>query len=208
MKTTQRVWLPVLCVGFLLAIHLGVQPAFGKSKDGKDQTPPIELNNIRMEYAVLDEAGKLRWETPAPETPNVIPAGAQKLRFTAKVTNRPAGSRIRVKLALQEICSSPDAGKPYLSRLRHLTETEGEVDVNKNGDFTVELTVHCEECVHAACGRECPDRDHLGEGPHQTTLTVSDPSGGGKNAVAAMPASFRMEIQSVCPKKSEKPSSK
>jgi hypothetical protein len=205
MKTTQRLWLPILCVGFLQMIHPGVKPACGQGKE-KDKTPPIELSNIRMEYAVLDEAGKLRWETPSPETPNVIPSGAQKLRFTAKVTNRPLGSKIRVKFALQEICSSPDPGKAYLARLRHLTETEKEVEVSRpNAEFAVELEVHCEECVHAVCGRECPDKDHLGEGPHQTTVTVTDPGTGGKNVAAAKPASVRMEIQSVCPKKPAKP---
>lgn len=197
MKTTHRVWLPLLCVGFLLLIQPGVKPAFGQGKETK--TPPIELSDIKMEFAILDEQGKLRWETPAAETPNVIPAGAQKLRFTAKVTNRPSGSKIRVRLALQEICSSPDANKSYLTRLRHLTETEKEVDVSKpNGNFSVELSVHCEDCVHAVCGSECPDRDHLGEGPHQTTLTVSD-TAVARNTTPAKPASVRMEIKSVCP---------
>lgn len=205
MKTMQPVWLPILFVSFLLLMNLGAKPALGQGR--APITPPIELSDIRMEFAVLDASGKLRWETPDPQTPNQIPSGAQKLRFTAKVTNRPAGSKIRVKLALQEICSSPDAGKPYLVRLRHLTETEKEVDVSKpNGEFSVELLVHCEDCVHAVCGCECPDRDHLGEGPHQTTLTVSD-TGSAKNAVAAKPASVRMDINSVCPKKCVKPGS-
>ena len=209
MKTTRRVWLPVFCVSFLLLLHLGVKPALGQSKDSKDtKTPPIELSNIRMEFAVLDASGKLKWETPAAETPNVIPAGAQKLRFTAKVTNRPPGSRIRAKLALQELCSSPDADKPYLARLRHLTDTEQDVDTSKaNGDFSVELSVHCDDCVHAVCGCECPDRDHLGEGPHQTTLTVSDTTVP-RNITPAKPASVRMEIKSVCPKKCERPAGK
>lgn len=208
MKTTQRVWLPILCVSFLLLLQFGVRPAFGQAKDGtQTKTPPIEISDIRMEFAVLDEAGKLRWEPPDPQKPNEIPAGSQKLRFTAKVTNRPGGSLIKVRAALQELCSSPDPGKPYLARLRHLTDTEKDVEVTKNtGEISIELPVHCDDCVHATCGCECPDRDHLGEGPHLITLTVSDPPAP-RNTTPAKPASVRMDIRSVCPKKCAMPRS-
>ena len=200
-KITLRSLLPLLCVAFLLTT-LGLEPAFGQAKDTK--TPPIELSDIKLEFAVKDNSGALRWESPDPATPNVIPSTAQKLRFTAKVTNRPAGSRIRMRAALQELCASSDSGKPYLARLRHLTETDKELQVVKpDQPVSIELEVHCEECVHAVCGCECPDRDHLGEGPHLTTVTVSDPTVP-RNTVAAKPASYRMDVKTVCPKKCEK----
>jgi hypothetical protein len=177
-------------------IPLGLKTTLAQT----DPTPPIELSEITMEYAVLDASGQLKWETPDPKSPNEIPAGAQKLRFTARVNNRTEGSKIKLKAALQELCSSPDAGKPFLARLRHLTETEKEVEVGKgNKQVTIELTVHCEECVHAVCGKECPDRDHLGEGPHVITLTTTDPPAG-RHTTAAKPASVRMDIRSVCSK--------
>ena len=192
--------MPALCAVLLLMIPLSLKLTLAQRKDS-EPTPPIELSEITMEFAVLDASGQLKWETPDPKAPNEIPAGAQKLKFTAKVNNRPGGSKIRLKAALQELCSSPDAGKPFLARLRHLTETEKEVEVSRGtGQVTIELAVHCEECVHATCGRECPDRDHLGEGPHVTTLTVTDPPTG-RNTGTAKPASFRMDIKSVCPRK-------
>src|SRR6185295_13130523 len=127
---------------------LSVKPAFSQDKDTK--TPPVELSDIRLEFAVKDDAGALRWESPDPATPNVIPATAQKLRFTAKVTNRPAGSRIRMRAALQELCPSSDSDKPFLARLRHLTETDKELQViGPDQALSIELPVHCEECVHA-----------------------------------------------------------
>ena len=199
MKTTRYGWPAALCAVLLLMIPLNLKPALAQRKDS-EPTPPIELSEITMAYAVMDERGVLKWETPDPKTPNEIPSGALKLRFTAKVNNRPGGSKIRIKAALQELCSSPDAGKPFLARLRHLTENEKEVEVGKGtGQVTIELEVHCEECVPATCGKECPDRDHLGEGPHVTTLTVTDPPTG-RQTQAAKPASFRMDIKSVCPK--------
>jgi hypothetical protein len=196
MKTARYGWLQGLCAILLLMIPLGLKATLAQT----DPTPPIELSEITMEYAVLDASGQLKWETPDPKSPNEIPAGAQKLRFTAKVNNRTEGSKIKLKAALQELCSSPDAGKPFLARLRHLTETEKEVEVGKgNKQVTIELTVHCEECVHAVCGKECPDRDHLGEGPHVITLTSTDPPTG-RNTAAAKPASVRVDIRSVCSK--------
>jgi len=202
MKTTRYGWLPAFCAVLLLMIPLGLKPTLAQKKDSMEApTPPVELSNITFQFAVLDSSGQLKWETPNPKTPNEIPAGTQKLKFTAKVNNRPAGSTIRVKAALQEVCASPDAGKPFLARLRHLTENEQDLEISKTGQIVIELIVHCEECVHATCGKECPDKDHLGEGPHATTLTVSDPPTG-KNIMAAKPASFRMDVRSVCPKKS------
>ena len=201
-KMIRRGLLLLSCVGLLLT-PFGVQLAFSQGKDSK--TPPIELSDIKLEFAVKDgSAGGLRWESPDPATPNVIPATAQKLRFTAKVTNRPAGSRIIMKAALQELCPSSDPDKPFLARLRHLTEIDKELQVTgPDQALSIELPVHCEECVHAVCGCECPDRDHLGEGPHLTTVTVSDTTVA-KNTVPAKPASYRMDIRSVCPKKCEK----
>jgi len=203
-KTILRSLLPLLCAGFLLT-PLGFKPAFGQDKETK--TPPIELSDIKLEFAVKDSSGALRWESPDPATPNVIPSTAQKLRFTAKVTNRPTGSRIKMRAALQELCASSEPSKPFLARLRHLTEIEKELPVVKpDQPLSIELEVHCEECVHAVCGCECPDKDHLGEGPHLTTVTVSDATAP-KNIVPAKPASYRMDIKTVCPKKCEKPGS-
>jgi len=193
-----------MCAGFLL-IPLGLTPAFGQHADDA-KTPPIELSNITIEFAVVDAVGNPQWKSPNPKTPNVIPSTAQKLRLTAKVNNREVGSTIRLKVALQELCSSPDANKPFLARLRHLTENENDAVVGANRRVSIELPVHCEECLHATCGCECKDKDHLGEGPHLTTLTASDPpttlnTAAANNPSPAMPASVRVNIKSVCPKK-------
>ena len=200
-KIAQRSLLLLLCTGFLLTLF-GPKPAFAQGKDSK--TPPIELSGIKIEFAIKDPSGALRWESPDPQTPNVIPSTSQKIRFIAKVTNRPPGSRITMKVALQELCGSPDSDKPFLARLRHLSEADKEVQVLRpDQELSIELTVHCEECVHAVCGCECPDKDHLGEGPHLTTLTVSDTTSP-RNTIPAKPASYRMDIETVCPKKCEK----
>ncbi len=204
-KITLRSLLPLLCAVFLLAT-LSAKPVFSQSKDAR--TPPVELRDIKIEFAVKDAGGALHWKFPDPATPNVIPATAQKLRLTAKVTNRPAGSTINMKASLQELCPAVDSAKPFLARLRHLSEIEQEVQVvNLDQPISIELTVHCEDCVHASCGCECSGKDHLGEGPHLTTLTVSD-STSGRNIAAAKPASYRMDIKTVCPEKCEKPRSK
>jgi hypothetical protein len=203
MKTAQRVCLPILCVGLMLLINLGVKPVFGQGKGSI--TPPIELRDIRLEFALLDASGELYWGTPDPKTPNQIPAGAQKLKISAKVSNRPPGSQISVRAGLQELCPTPDVGKPFLTRLRHLTESDQEVEVKSaTEEIAIELTVHCEDCVHAICGCECPGKDHLGEGPHVIIITVSDPPPA-KNTLRAKSASFRMDIVSVCPQKCVKP---
>ena len=203
-KIAVRSLLLLLCAGFLLT-SLTSKPAFGQGKDTK--SPPIELSDIKLEFAVKDRSGALRWESPDPATPNVIPSTAQKLRFTVKVTNRPAGSRIRMRAALQEICPSTNSALSFLARLRHLTEIDKELQVVKpDQPMSIELEVHCEDCVHSVCGCECASKDHLGEGPHLTTLTVSDNTAG-KNTVQAKPASYRMDIRTVCPEKCEKPGS-
>jgi hypothetical protein len=219
-KIAVRSLLALLCVAFLLT-SLTAKPALGQSKDAKSKktqskdaqseetkTPPIELSEIKLQYAVKDNSGGLSWESPNPTTPNVIPATAEKLRFTAKVTNRPAGSRIIMKAALQELCPSTNSGMSFLARLRHLTENEKEFQVvNPDQPVSIELEVHCEDCVPAACGCACSGKDHLGEGPHLTTLTVTDTTTG-KNTVRAKPASYRMDIKTECPEKCEKPDSK
>jgi hypothetical protein len=197
-KITLRSLVPLLCVAFWLT-PLGLKPAFSQNEDAK--TPPVELRELKLEFAVKDDAGNLLWKNPDRAKPNVIPATAQKLRLTAKVTNRPAGSKIKMTATLQELCPSADSAKPFLARLRHLTEIDKEVEVvNVDQPISIELTVHCEDCVHAVCGCECPGKDHLGEGPHLATLTVSD-STTPRNTAPAKPASYRLDIRTVCPGK-------
>lgn len=206
--------LMVMCVGLMLN-PLGSAQSIGKRHD-EPQVPPIELSQITLAFAVQNDAGQLVWETPQPGAPNTIPAGAQKLRFVAKVNNRPKGAAIRIRAVLQEVCRSPDEGKQYLARLRHLTESDttgqqtpgdesdNEVQViDTDGKIKIEVSVHCNDCVRATCGKECAGRDHLGEGPHSVTLTTSDASDQPRAEVSSMPAkpsSFRVNIMSVCPK--------
>lgn len=213
MTITLRRLLPILCAGFLLASSGFAQ----KQRVPHDEpaVPPIELSEITLEYAVLNEAGSgLAWKTPTAEAPNTIPATARRLRFTAKVGNRPKGSTIRIRAALQEVCPSPDSDKKFLAKLRHLTESDAtnatpdpadnETQViDQNGRVTIEISTHCDDCERSTCGNSC-DKDHLGEGPHLTTLTTSDPTPSqqarhGKRQVAAKAASFRLDILTVCP---------
>lgn len=223
MITTLHKLLPVLCAGLLFIL-----PCFGHSSDKRHdemKIDPIALSEITFEFYTFDSAGRPVWESPKPKEPNTIPASARKLRLTAKVNNRPAGSTIRIKAVLQERCPSPDKGKNYLARLRHLTEsdsasttaetTDDEVrTIDANGKVTIEIPVHCDHCERARCGKECPEKDHLGEGPHLVTLTTTDqPAGDAQQAptdhaaAAVKPSSFRLEIKSVCPK-AKKPSAK
>lgn len=224
--TTQSLrLLPLVWVaGLLLA-----QPANGQQQSSRHEgaTPPIELGEIAVEYLVQNDAGQLVWQSPEPGNPNAIPipAGAQRLRFTASVSNRDNGARIRLRAVLQEVCRSRDRGRQFLTKLRHLTEsdptsqqtdetTDDELLEVKGGKVTIEIPIHCEDCVRASCGRECPGKDHLGEGPHVVVLTTSDPPPdpppgpvsrppGGQPATPigpAKPSSFRLDVMSVCPK--------
>ncbi|HEX7312601.1 MAG TPA: hypothetical protein VF297_01700 [Pyrinomonadaceae bacterium] len=206
--------LPILCAGFLLASSGSAQKR--RAPHEGPVTPPIELSEITLEYAVPNESGSaIVWKTPTAEAPNTIPATARKLRFTAKVVNRQKGSTIRIKAALQEVCPSPDGDKKFLAKLRHLTEsdaTNATTDpadnetqvIDQDGRVTIEIPTHCDDCERSTCGDSC-DRDHLGEGPHITTLTTSDPPPslrarqGKKHGAAARPASFRLDVVTVCP---------
>jgi hypothetical protein len=236
-KTTLRRLLPL---AWALGLLLLAQPALGQKQGGRHaeaafkqraalkqaarhegpKTPPIGLSEITIEFFVQDDAGQFSWQSPDAGEPNVIPAGAQRLRFTARVNNRPAGSTVRLRATLQELCPSPDQGKQYLASLRHLTEsdptgeqTDDKADdelrrIQRDGKVSIEIPVHCEECVRASCGKECPGRDHLGEGPHVVVLTTSDPQSdpvpraarGAAPAGPAKPSSFRLDVKSVCPK--------
>lgn len=219
-RTTLLRLLPLACALGLLAARPGLGQTQARLHDGAT-TPPVELSEIAISYYIQNEAGQFNWETPQPAEPNAVPAGAQKIRITARVNNRPSKSTIRIRATLQEQCPSPDAGKNYLARLRHLTESDATGkqtadraddelrEVQSDGRVTIEIPVHCDECVHASCGRECPDRDHLGEGPHVITVTTSDPQSdpaararGGRAASSnpAKPSSFRLDIMSVCPR--------
>lgn len=228
-KTTMRslCLLPLACA----ALALLAQPGLGQKLPGRHEeaTPPIQLGDITVEYLVQNDAGQFAWQSPEPGNPNAIPipAGAQRLRLTASVLNRDNGSTVRFRAALQEVCRSGKGGRAYITRLRHLTEsdptggltggeaTDDELRVVEGGKVSIELPVHCEDCVRASCGRECEGRDHLGEGPHVVIVTTSDPSpsdpqngpasrvAGGQSATAAAaakPSSYRLDVMSVCPK--------
>jgi hypothetical protein len=189
--------LNVLCYGQSVSRH-AEEPS----------TPPIEFSQITFEFAVSNASGQLVWKTPKPGLPNTIPAVAEKLRFTARVNNRPAGTSIQIRAVLQELCPSPDSGKKFLARLRHLTESASNDEVqviDAAGKVTIEINVHCHDCLEAVCGKRCPGKDHLGEGPHLVTVTASDPPPNvpepsrPSTPLAAKPASFRVDIKSVCP---------
>lgn len=216
---TFRKMLTALCAGLLL-IPYGPASALDQT-DGGDAPPPIELRGITIEYAVLNDTGGLVWETPSPATPNAVPNVSQRLRFRATVTNRRPGARIRLRALFHEVCPPPDAGKSFLSKLRHLTESDPgsltadpaddeEQSVKPDGTVSIEMLVHCDDCAENSCGKKCGrDRDHLGEGPHAVTLTTTDgppPSTGGQRAAArlhetheAKPSSFKVDLVSFCP---------
>lgn len=206
--------LPLIALAVFLLVPLAREPSFAQAHD-EPKTPPVELSNISLSFLVQNAAGSLVWESPRPGEPSTIPAGARRLRLTAKVENRREGAQIRVRATLQELCPSPDKGKNYLARLRHLTESDPDGNQTKDtsddevqtiqpgGRIAIEIPVHCEQCVRAACGKGC-DRDHLGEGPHQVTVTTSDPppsdppSGRATTPLPAKLSSFRLEIKTVC----------
>jgi hypothetical protein len=212
---TFRKLLLVAYAGLLLVAH-GPTPSLGRQTGGTPPAP-IELSGVTIEYAISNEVGDIVWVTPAPKTPNVIPSETQRLRFRATVTNRPPGARIRVRAILQEVCTGFDGGKPFLAKLRHLTETDPgnatddpsddeEQVIKQDRTISIEIPVHCDACGETSCGKKCrADRDHLGEGPHVVTTTTTDPppaSGGESRAAttgAARPSSFRVEVRSVCP---------
>jgi hypothetical protein len=218
--TKFRKSLLVACAG-LLFIALAAAPSLGQQSGDA----PVELSGIIIEYAVLDSTGGIVWETPAPDKPNVIPADAQRLRFRATVTNRQPGARVRLRAVLQEVCPSPDAGKSFLSKLRHLTETDHgnqtpdpaddeEQVVQADGTVSVELLVHCPACAESVCNKRCSDhRDHLGEGPDVIDLTATDSAPAAResspqaprqsDSTSTAPSSIRVDLRSVCtaPKK-------
>lgn len=214
MKTTLRRLLPILCAGLLLTSSgLAQKPQAPQEEQG---IPPIELKEVTLEYAVRDLAGsELVWKAPTAEAPNTIPATTERLRFTAKVVNRPKGSAIMIKATLQEVCPSPDDGKNFLAKLRHLTESDptnttdpadNELQViGQDGRVTIEIPTHCDDCIRSTCADSC-DRDHLGEGPHSTTIRASDrppppraKQRKGQVTAVAKPAYLRLDIITVCP---------
>lgn len=218
-RTTLRKLLLAVFAGLLFILHV---PGSSLAQQAGRTTPePIELSGITLEYAVVNEAGELVWGAPSSDKPNVIPAESVRLRFTAKITNRLPGVRIRLRGIFHELCPSPDPGKKFLSKLKHLTETDPggltpdpaddeEQTIKSDGTVVVELVVHCEVCGEAKCGKKCGEyRDHLGEGPHVLGVTTSDapPSGSSgtagaarhEGAAAAKPSSYRVDLKSVCP---------
>lgn len=218
-SNTFRGLLLVMCAGLMFIAYVPT-PSSGQQA-GSTPPAPIELSGITFEYAILNSMGELVWVTPAPDKPNVIPSGSQRLRFKATTNNREPGTRIRVRAILQEGCSSPDAGKPFLSKLRYLTETDTgnqtpdpadneEQIVKADGTVSVELLVHCDACIESMCGKRCgANRDHLGEGPHIVQLTAIDVSPAPRktspeaarhsDAASALPFTFRVDLMSVCP---------
>jgi len=222
-NTTLRKLLLAVSVGLLLMLHV---PTSSLAQQAGRTTPaPIELKGIIIEYAVPDATGDLVWKTPEPGKPNVIPAASERLRFKATVTNRQPGARIKLRGLFQELCPSPDPGKKFLSKMKHLTETDpGNVTadpaddeeqvIKPDGTVAIEIVVHCETCGAVECGKRCGQhRDHLGEGPHVLGVTATDappparPESGGSarhaETTGAKPSSFRVDLMSVCPEHSK-----
>lgn len=233
-KTTMRSLrlLTLACA----ALVLFAQPGLGQKSPARhgEPTPPIQLGDITVEYQIQNDAGQLVWQASGelPGNPNVIQvsAGAQRLRLTASVGNRDNGRRIRFRAALQEVCQPKEGGKPYITSLKHLTEsdpnggqtgesTDDELRVVERGKVSIELPVHCEDCVRESCGsRGCDGKDHLGEGPHVIVVTTSDPpptdpetgpaarataAKPSASAAAAKPSSYRLDVKTFCPKPGE-----
>jgi hypothetical protein len=218
-SNTFRKLLSVASAGliFILYVHT---PSFAQQTRS---TPlaPIELSGITFEYAVLNSIGQLVWATPTSDKPNVIPSESQRLRFKATVNNRAPGTRIKLRAALQEVCPSPDASKRFLTKLRHLTETDPgdltpdpadneEQVVQPDGTVSIELPVHCDACTESACGRRCGAyRDHLGEGPHIVDLITTDSPPANRETshqaarhsdlASALTSTLRVDLMSVCP---------
>lgn len=216
-RTTLRKLLLAVFAGLLFILQV---PGSSLAQQAGRTTPePIELSRITVEYAVQNGEGDIVWGAPANDKPNVIPAESVRLRFTARVTNREPGARIRLRGIFHELCPSPDPGKNFLSKLKHLTETDPggatpdptddeEQTIKSDGTVVIEIVVHCEGCAKATCGKKCGEyRDHLGEGPHVLGVTATDapPSGSSVTTVAARhegatakPSSFRVDLKSVC----------
>lgn len=236
-KTTTRS-LRLLPPAAAALVLLFAQAAYGQKSPGRHEgaaaAEPILLGDITVEHQLHNDAGQLVWRSSKSDNPNAIEiqSGALRLRLTAAVKNRVDGSRVRLRAALHEVCRSKDRGKQYITRLRHLTEsdahgdrtgekTDDELRVVEAGKVSIELPVHCPDCVRAECENEgCEGKDHLGEGPHVVIVTTSDPppsdpppgpqtapasrTAGPTQAVSpARLSSYRVDLMSKCPKPGE-----
>ncbi|HEX8145590.1 MAG TPA: hypothetical protein VF591_00185 [Pyrinomonadaceae bacterium] len=214
-----RKLLPAVAAGLLLILH-----AHTSSLAQTRSTAPIELSGITIEYALQGPGpGDVKWHTPPSDKPNEIPAASVRVRFRATVTNRVPGAKVRLRAVFQDVCPSPDPGKKFLSKLKHLAEsdpggvtpdtTDDEAQVIKpDGTVAIELLVHCPGCGEAECGKKCGEhRDHLGEGPHILGVTTSDVppddtsglTAGARQSGTARPSTFKVNLMSVCPEHSK-----
>jgi hypothetical protein len=199
-RTTLRALWPGLIM--LLLIWVNTEQTSGQSAQ-----QPIELKDITLEYLAKSHEGTPVWFKSDPQTISSVPFDALKLRITARVTNRPAGTKIRLRAEMQETCFPLGPKKSFLMKLTHLTESapaNEEQQIKPDGTIQIELSAHCDDCSHTVCGKECHGGhggDHLGEGPHVLDLTVSDLTPPlADNAASSKPPSFILQFESKCPK--------
>jgi hypothetical protein len=160
--------------------------------------PPIQLTEVKLAGYRLSGQSDF---TPLAEG-EAVKASALELQFTAKV-NRQEGRLVRLKVGLHEACFLAST-KRFTSRFNWIGNddvTTNPTRVGLNGVVSVITKAHCFGCPKARCGKHCPDRDHLGEGPHMASLTVADngaPVALTNSTAGLFSPTYRVDFASKC----------
>ena len=151
----------------------------------------IELTDVRLAQYRLTGGPWIN------VTGTTVPASAVELKFKARV-NRLEGTRVLLRGVMHEVCFRRD-NSSFANRFRYaVSSTPNPQRVGLDGSVFVDIRSDCPQCA-TRCNRGCPDRDHLGEGPHLATLTVADPSEpAGTNENGFLSPTYRVEFQTEC----------
>lgn len=155
---------------------------------------PLALTEVRLAEYRLSGGN---WIAVRPGTP--VPASAVKLRFRAKV-NRPQGTEVRLKVALHEACFGR-RNKQFMGRFQWIESVEpgNPPLVGVDGNIYVDTDTECQRC-RSQCNKDCPERDHLGEGPHLATLTIAEErEPAGPNTKSLRSPSYMVGFETICP---------
>ncbi len=161
--TLTRTLLVVVVVLFLLVIgltHSISNPALAQSN--------LQLADVRLTDYLSN--GNVWVPVPAGSP---VPATALKFRFQATVVNGRAGDAIRLKANLHEMCFLTRT-KKFEGRMQWIGSNEPSMPIilGANLRVTIDTNTECFLC-RSRCGKSCPDKDHLGEGPHMASLTIA-----------------------------------